>query len=132
MQSLAHRSDPDRPGTPAQAACCPGPIDGLLDAELFRALGDPTRALLVGCLIKCGRGCTVGELAACCAVDTSVVSRHLTRLGQAGALTNERDGRVVRYRVSGVLSDRLRALADEIDRCVCDGARNAGGDCCGG
>ena len=64
-----------RPATPRQAAKVRGPVDGLLDVELFRALADPTRVRLLACLIKCGRGCTVGEVAECCAVDLSVVSR---------------------------------------------------------
>lgn len=127
-------SQPDvRPGTPAEAAACCGPIDRLLDPALFKALCDPTRAALVACIAKCGRGCSVSEVAACCSVDTSVVSRHLATLEKAGVLTSERDGRVVRYGVRYAdLSATLRALADAIDACCPEGcAEGNEGDACG-
>lgn len=112
-------SKPDaRPETPAAAAACCGPIDRLLDPDLFKALCDPTRAGLVACIAKCGRPCSVSEVAACCSVDTSVVSRHLATLEKAGVLASEREGRVVRYSVQYAgLSSTLRALANAIDAC---------------
>lgn len=124
-----------RPETPVEAAACCGPIDRLLDPALFKALCDPTRAALVACIAKCGRGCSVTEVAACCSVDTSVVSRHLATLEKAGVLTSERDGRVVRYGVRYAdLSATLRALADAIDQCCpdgcCDANEEGGCGCC--
>jgi ArsR family transcriptional regulator len=116
-----------RPATPKQAARCCAPIDGLLDAELFKALGDPTRLSLLACLAKCGRPCSVGEIAACCAVDLSVVSRHLALLERAGALESTKEGRTVFYTVRFTeLSKQLRALAKAIEGC---GPR--GSACCG-
>ena len=127
MQSFIHR-----PETPSEAAACCGPIDRLLDPDLFKALCDPTRAGLVACIAKCGRACSVSEVAACCSVDTSVVSRHLSMLEKAGVLTSEREGRVVRYAVRyEELSRTLRALADAIDQCAPSSACGQGG-CCGG
>ena len=76
------------PLTPKKAAACCGPIDHLLDAELFKALGDPTRLLLLACLAKCARPCSVTEIAACCSVDLSVVSRHLALLERAAIVTS--------------------------------------------
>lgn len=107
-----------RPESPAAAAACCGPIDALLNPDLFKALCDPTRAGLVACIAKCGRPCSVSEVAACCSVDTSVVSRHLATLEKAGVLASEREGRVVRYSVRyRELSQTLRALATAIDQC---------------
>jgi DNA-binding transcriptional ArsR family regulator len=111
-----------RPATPRQAAARSGPLDASLDAGLFKALSDPTRAQLVACIAKCGRGCSVGEVAECTSVDLSVVSRHLAQLARAGVLESERDGRVVRYRVRyRGLTRSLRALADALDACCPDG-----------
>ena len=108
-----------RPATPADAGELPGVLDGLLDADLFKALGDPTRARLVACIARCGRGCSVKEVAGCCSVDMSVVSRHLSALEAAGALSSEREGRIVRYRVRyAELGGRLRRLADALEACV--------------
>ena len=104
------------PLTPKKAAECCGPIDDLLDAELFKALGDPTRLLLLACLAKCARPCSVTEIAACCSVDLSVVSRHLALLERAAIVTSQKQGRTVFYaveyqRLSGQLQKLARAIA---------------------
>ena len=83
--------------SPKEAAACGGPLDELLDPAVFKALGDPTRAKLLSCLVKCGRPCTVTEVAACCAVDFSVVSRHLALLERAGFVRSLKTGRTVWY-----------------------------------
>ncbi|MFM1823281.1 MAG: HTH-type transcriptional repressor SmtB [Planctomycetota bacterium] len=110
---------PRVPATPRAAAACRRPVDGLLDPALFKALGDPTRVRLLACLMKCGRACLVGEVAECCAVDLSVVSRHLQALARAGVVDSAREGRMVAYRVRyGELATRLRELAAAIEACA--------------
>lgn len=118
--------------TPRQAAACRRPVDALLDPQLFKALGDPTRARLLGCLVKCGRPCSVGELAQCCAVDLSVVCRHLQSLARAGILVQSKSGRNVSYSVIyEETCRRLRRLADSIEACAPAprGAPCGGGGC---
>lgn len=123
---------PRRPGNPRQAAACCGPIDDLLNPDLFKALCDPTRARLLACLIKCGRACSVGEVGACCSVDLSVVSRHLALLAKAGALEAERRGREVWYAVKFAdLCASLRALADAIEEHRPRDGEKLCVDCCG-
>ncbi|QEG40836.1 ArsR/SmtB family transcription factor [Roseimaritima ulvae] len=103
---------------PQEASQCCGPIDDLLDAELFKALGERTRLQLVSCLAKCGRPCSVTELAECCAVDFSVVSRHLSVLEKAGVLTATKQGRTVFYEIRYKhLSEAFRSLAKAIESC---------------
>jgi ArsR family transcriptional regulator, arsenate/arsenite/antimonite-responsive transcriptional repressor len=123
-----------RPETPKVASACCGPIDDLLDPELFKALCDPTRLSLIACVAKCGRGCSVGEIAECCSVDMSVVSRHLALLARAGVLEATKAGRSMEYRVRyQELSATLRSLADAIDECCPDAScktSQAGGACC--
>lgn len=123
--------------SPRQAAACCRPVDELLDPEPFKSLADPTRARLLGCLVKCGRPASVGEIAECCSVDLSVVSRHLRMLERCGILESTREGRSVLYAVRyGHLCHMLRSLADAIEQCcppeqlvrgraVCRGARRA-------
>ncbi len=120
-----------QPMSPSQASSCCGPADHLLDPELFKALGDPTRTQLLGCLIKCGRACSVSELAACCHVDLSVVSRHLQHLERAGLLEGSKAGRTVSYIVRYQhLASLLRSLAEAIsshqptDAAACTGPCN--------
>jgi len=118
-----------RPATPRLASACCGPIDTALDPELFKALCDPTRAALVACIAKCGRGCSVGEIAECCAIDFSMVSRHLATLARAGVLEARKEGRTVFYRVRyAEVSRSLRSLADALDVC-CPESGCAGGTC---
>jgi ArsR family transcriptional regulator len=120
------------PATPRLAAACCGPIDNFLDPALFKAFADPTRASLIACIAKCGRACSVGEVAECCAVDVSVVSRHLALLARSGVLEASKEGRTVRYRVRYAdLSRSLRSLADAIEECGPSAGPNTGG-CRGG
>lgn len=121
-----------RPGTPREAAGCVRPVDEWLDAGVFRALGEPTRALLFACIAKCGRACSVGEVAGCCAVDLSVVSRHLALMAAAGVLEAKKEGRTVRYGVRyGALCGALRSLADAIEECGAGCGEACAGGCCG-
>jgi len=120
------------PSSPKQAAVCCRPIDRLLNPDLFKALCDPTRVMLLGCLAKCGRACSVSEVAECCSVDLSVVSRHLSMLNKAGVLKAEKKGRVVFYSVQyGQLCHALRSLADAVEECCTGDAAKAEGNCCG-
>lgn len=91
-------------------------FDALLDAALLTALAEPRRAAMLSCLLKCGRPCSVTEIAACCAIDFSVVSRHLQALAKAGLVRAEKQGRTVWYAADAAfLSNHLRALADAVD-----------------
>jgi len=115
-----------RPATPKQAARRSSPVDKALDAELFKALSDPTRLNLLACLAKCGRACSVTEVAECCSVDFSVVSRHLGILADAGVLEARKDGRTMFYQVQFErLCGSLRSLADAFEGCC------PSGSCCG-
>lgn len=122
----------NQPVSPRQASACCGPLDELLDPGLFKALCDPTRAKLLGCLAKCGRACTVSEVAECCSVDFSVVSRHLQLLERSGVLESAKVGRTVFYAVRYArLCQALRGLADALEECgpagaaACEGVRCA-------
>lgn len=115
------------PATPKQASRRSSPIDKALDPNLFKALSDPTRVKLLACLAKCGRMCSVTEVAECCSVDFSVVSRHLSMLADAGVLDARKQGRTMFYGVQFErVCESLRALADAFEHCCPDGS------CCSG
>lgn len=98
-------------------ACCSGIQDPAAPA-LFKALCDPTRVSMLICLARCQCALTVSQVAACCTVDLSVVSRHLATLREAGVLESEKRGKEVYYRVRpGALVTALRAVADEVEAC---------------
>jgi ArsR family transcriptional regulator, arsenate/arsenite/antimonite-responsive transcriptional repressor len=119
-----------RPATPKQAAARRTAIDDELDPDLFKALADPTRASLLACIAKCGRGCTVGEVAECTSVDLSVVSRHLGLLARAGVLESEKEGRTVSYRVRyAEIAAALRSLASALEGCCPDDGCCPEGSC---
>ena len=66
-----------------------------IQAAVFKALGHPSRLLIVQELSAGGRN--VSQLTALVGADASTVSRHLSVLKQAGILTSEKQGAVVSY-----------------------------------
>lgn len=101
-------------------------MDRFLDPELFRLLSEPTRVKLLSCLIKCGRPCSVTEIAECCSIDFSVVSRHLASMAKLGVLDASKEGRTVWYEArTSEIADRFRAIADSVDQWKTQ-------SCCGG
>lgn len=106
------------PKTPKLAAMRLEPIDKALNAEIFKALGDPTRLKLLACLAKCSRACSVTEVGGCCDVDFSVVSRHLAILARAGIVEASKKGRTVFYSVRyETVVNAMRQLADAFEEC---------------
>jgi ArsR family transcriptional regulator len=93
-------------------------LPSFVPVDVFKALGDPTRLAILGRLAAGDQTRAVSEIAACCTVDLSVVSRHLKVLAHAGIVESERRGKQVLYRVRiPNLVARLRALADALESC---------------
>ncbi len=104
-----------------------GSLHQHLRPELFRALCDPTRLQVLGRLALASGPQTVTEVAGCCGVHLSGVSRHLACLRDAGVVTASKVGREVRYSLEREeLTTALRGLADAIDAC------GEGSECCPG
>ncbi len=102
---------------PRRPACC-ADLAGLLRPRFFKALCEPNRIAILIRLAGCDRACTVGEIARCCPVDTSVVSRHLALLREAGVVDAQRRGKEVYYRVRfDLLVPTLRQIADAVEAC---------------
>ena len=86
-------------------------------SSLFKILADPHRLAMLERLCNCQQA-SVGELANCCEVDLSVVSRHLSKLKKAGILRAQKRGKEVFYDLSpNELANILRALADRLEGC---------------
>jgi len=66
-------------------------------AKVFKALGHPTRLMMVDKLA--GGECCVCELVELAGVDFSTVSRHLTLLKEAGIIRDDKRGQKVFYRL---------------------------------
>ncbi len=99
------------------ASCCPSIADSFAP-ELFKALGDPNRLVILADLAQACGPKTVSEIATCCPIDLSVVSRHLRQLRQAGVVEAEKKGREVYYTVRyGELARVLRRMAAAIEAC---------------
>jgi ArsR family transcriptional regulator len=93
-------------------------LSEVLSPGLFKALCDPNRLQILGWLAERGEPSAVGDVAACCSVDLSVVSRHLAMLRDAGVLEAHKKGRHVLYSVRGYeLARLLRNIADCLDAC---------------
>ncbi len=104
---------------------CIRELAAFLSPRLFRALSDPTRLAILVRLAGGGGEMTVSEVARCCPVDLSVVSRHLAVLREAGVVSAARRGKEVFYSIRfGELAGSLRAIADALEACCPPG----GGD----
>jgi DNA-binding transcriptional ArsR family regulator len=83
----------------------------MLEAEIFRALADPTRRSLYERLTRAES--SVGELALGSAVSQPAISQHLAALRAAGLVSERRDGRRTLYRSR---PEGLKPLNEWIDR----------------
>ncbi len=103
---------------PKNAANCCGDVGELIQPAFFKVLSDPNRIAILARLAECCRACTVSEIAKCCPINVSVVSRHLAMLRDAGILEARKVGKEVHYRVRySTLAESLRQIADAIDAC---------------
>ena len=78
-------------------------------AKFFRAIGDPTRLLLLEFLLGGER--TVSECIEHVGLSQSRVSSHLACLADCGFVTARRDGRFTRYQVTDPRVVQLISIA---------------------
>jgi len=69
-------------------------------ATWFRALGDPTRIVILNLLATAGRPMSVAEIVDAVDVGQSTVSHHLKILGDVRFLLVEREGTSSRWRIN--------------------------------
>ena len=100
--------------------CCSG-LTEWMQPDLFKALSDPNRISILTRLAERAVEQTVTQVASCCPVNISVVSRHLRTLKDAGVVAAEKRGKEVFYRVKVQdLVSLLRNLADALEDCCPD------------
>jgi ArsR family transcriptional regulator len=105
--------------TPETIACCV-PLaaatladdEALATAELFRALGDPTRVRIVN-MIATARGPVCAcEFNAALGLAQPTVSHHLKKLTDAGLLEREQRGKWAYFSLKRDAVETLAAVAD--------------------
>ena len=79
------------------------------DILLLAALADPTRMEILRELSGSAEVCAC-DFTSCCDVSQPTVSHHLRVLRDAGAVTSERRGNWVFYRLAPNLQERLGAI----------------------
>ncbi len=98
---------------------CLRPLSEVMQPELFKALSDPTRISIISLLATRRNAASVSDVSACCGIDFSGVSRHLTILRDANILMSEKKGREVFYSLNlNNLTKSLRAIADALQTCA--------------
>lgn len=80
------------------------------DLQLLAALADPTRMEIMRELAGSPEVCAC-DFTSCCDVSQPTVSHHLKVLRDAGAVTSERRGNWVFYRIAPNLTERLGGIA---------------------
>lgn len=91
----------------APASHSPAPADPVTRAALFKALGHPTRLLMLNLIRERKRHGE--ELAAILRASPATVSHHLSTLAEAGLVRAERDQYTQDYRLAGDLYGRTLA-----------------------
>ncbi|MGD9703909.1 MAG: ArsR/SmtB family transcription factor [Acidimicrobiia bacterium] len=81
-------------------------------ASWFRALGDPTRVLILNVLATTGRPMTVGEIVDAVDVGQSTVSHHLKILGEVRFILVERVGTTSWWTINDVCLDCFPTAAE--------------------
>lgn len=89
-------------------ATAPGADELTVVTQVFKLLGDPTRARLLYALLEVGELC-VCDLAAATGTAESTVSQALRLLRASGVVTGRREGRNIYYRLS---DGHVRMLLD--------------------
>ncbi len=99
MPALTAAREVARLGLPAGSPLVPAEHAGRrIMAKFFRAIGDPTRLLLLEFLLSGER--TVTECIEHVGLSQSRVSSHLACLADCGFVAARRDGRYTRYQVA--------------------------------
>ena len=80
------------------------------DIQLLAALADPTRMEILRELAGAPEVCAC-DFTSCCDVSQPTISHHLRVLRDAGAVTSERRGNWVFYRLAPNLGERLGSIA---------------------
>ena len=80
------------------------------DVRLLAALADPVRLDILHELAGSAEVCAC-DFTDCCSVSQPTVSHHLKVLREAGAVTSERRGNSIYYRLSPDLHERIGAIA---------------------
>jgi DNA-binding transcriptional ArsR family regulator len=91
----------------AVASVQPAPAELVDAARTLGALADPTRLRVAAVLASCSELC-VGDTAALLGLPVKLVSHHVRTLADRGLATKQRDGRLIRYR----LTDEGRRLLE--------------------
>ncbi len=82
------------------------------EAEVFKALGHPTRLKIVYGLVKVG-GCNVKNMQECLGLHQATVSQHLIHLKSRGIITSTRHGLEMIYSVNDMWA---KCVVDNIER----------------
>ena len=80
------------------------------EIQLLAALADPTRMEILRELAGAPEVCAC-DFMSCCNVSQPTISHHLKVLRDAGAVTSERRGNWVFYRIAPNLTERLSGIA---------------------
>jgi ArsR family transcriptional regulator, lead/cadmium/zinc/bismuth-responsive transcriptional repressor len=95
-----------------QAIQALGDMTGIREqAARFALLGDPTRLAVLTCIQSAGP-ISVSDLAAATGISDATVSQTLRHLRATQTVAAERDGRVIRYRLSDTRIDALLVRVD--------------------
>ncbi|MCB1521710.1 MAG: helix-turn-helix transcriptional regulator [Hyphomicrobiaceae bacterium] len=101
-------------------------MDETIAIRALAALAQEHRLALFRHLVRAGRtGVTAGELASSAGIGATSLSFHVKELERAGLVTQQREGRFIRYRLD---VQGMRGLLAFLSEDCCDGQPELCGD----
>jgi ArsR family transcriptional regulator, arsenate/arsenite/antimonite-responsive transcriptional repressor len=102
-----------------RGTCCelPVPVDlawASRQADLLKALADPTRLTMVAALRKAAEPVCICDFTAALSLSQPTISHHMAKLREAGLVESERRGIWVYYRLSASLPANATELLDAL------------------
>ena len=102
-----------------RGTCCELPVAVDLDwasrqANLLKALADPTRLTMVAALRKAAQPVCICDFTGALNLGQPTISHHMGKLREAGLVESEKRGIWVYYRLSAGLSSRTTKLLDAL------------------
>jgi len=91
-------------------------------AQLFKALSDPSRVMIVD-MLSCGELCACKILEKF-SITQPTLSHHMKILCDCGLVTGRKEGKWTHYSLNAETALKIRAFLDEItttkENCICD------------
>jgi DNA-binding transcriptional ArsR family regulator len=101
-------------GTCCELPVAVDPVWAARQADLLKALADPTRLTMIAALRKAAGPVCICDFTAALSLSQPTISHHMAKLREAGLVESEKRGIWVYYRLSAALPANANDLLDAL------------------